>query len=81
MNWRALVIFHRWLGLIAGAWLMSLRVTSILMRAEPIELGSSGGACNVPQMLHGMKNKGLTTAVRTARNRKELVHGGAIYLS
>ena len=29
MNRRALVVFHRWLGLIAGAWLLTLGVTGI----------------------------------------------------
>ena len=31
MNRRALVVFHRWLGLIAGAWLLTLGVTGIFL--------------------------------------------------
>ena len=31
MNRRTLVIFHRWLGLIAGAWLLALGVTGIFL--------------------------------------------------
>ena len=34
MNRRALVIFHRWLGLIAGAWLLSLGVTGIFLNHD-----------------------------------------------
>ena len=30
-NRRTLVIFHRWLGLIAGTWLLALGVTGIFL--------------------------------------------------